>query len=73
MAQILTAAIQQSELSDTHQITKPAPSHKKETAGYYIGAEYHEEAFATIFCGVQFLLLNHALSEQGANRKMFYF
>ena len=64
----MPAVIQQSELFDTHQISKPESSHKKGTAGYYIGAGYHEQAFATIFSGVQFLLLNHALSEQGAKR-----
>ena len=69
MAQIMPAVIQQSELFDTHQITKPESSHKKGTAEYYIGAGYHEKAFATIFSGFEFLLLNHALSEQAAKRK----
>ena len=61
--------IQKSELTDIHQKTKPTSSHKSETAGYYIGARYHEKAFATIFSVVQFLLLNRALSEQGAKGK----
>jgi hypothetical protein len=70
----MPAVIQQSELSGTHQITKPAPRRKNETVGYHIGAGYHDQAFATIFSDVQFLLLNYALSEQGTKRekKKFY-
>lgn len=69
----MPAVIQQSELSDTHQIIKLAASHKKETAEYYIGAGYHEKAFATIFYGVQFLLLNHAPFEQGAKKNVYHY